>query len=176
MSHKSFLIFIASFYSILGFAECSAQMTQLMKPTHPDTNYQGFATVKFDINRQGIPKKIKAIKSECAMGRDDKGKIILKKCPFFKSSAVNAAKYLRYKPPVDEAGKSCEIKETTFEYKFSLYNVKLDYDDFIIRDDYANRDSGFSETMTNYSINQVNLTGENPPLTQKAAAIENAKP
>ena len=176
MSHKSFLIFIASFYSILGFAECSAQMTQLMKPTHPDTNYQGFATVKFDINRQGIPKKIKAIKSECAMGRDDKGKIILKKCPFFKSSAVNAAKYLRYKPPVDEAGKSCEIKETTFEYKFSLYNVKLDYDDFIIRDDYANRDSGFSETMTNYSINQNNLTGENPPLTQKAAAIENAKP
>jgi hypothetical protein len=30
--------------------------------------------------------------------------------------------------------------------------------------------------MTNYSINQINLTGENPPLTQKAAAIENAKP
>jgi len=176
MPQKLFLIFITSFYSILGFAECSAQMTQLMKPTHPDTNYQGFATVKFDINRQGIPKKIKAIKSECAMGRDDKGKIILKKCPFFKSSAVNAAKYLRYKPPVDEAGKSCEIKETTFEYKFSLYNVKLDYDDFIIRDDYANRDPGSLEIMTNYSSNQWNPMGDNPPLTQKASAIENAKP
>ena len=73
-------------------------------------------------------------------------------------------------------GLSCEIKDTTFEYKFSLYNVKLDYDDFIIRDDYANRDSDFSEIMTNYSINQINLTEENPPLTQKAAAIENAKP
>ena len=126
--------------------------------------------------KHSIPKKIKAIRSVCAVGRDENGKIILKDCPFFKSSAVNAAKYLRYKPPSDDMGLSCEIKDTTFEYKFSLYNVKLDYDDFIIRDDYANRDSDFSETMTNYSINQINLTGENPPLTQKAAAIENAKP
>ena len=30
--------------------------------------------------------------------------------------------------------------------------------------------------LADYSINQINLTGENPPLTQKAAAIENAKP
>ena len=169
-------IFLVSSFSTLLISECSAQMIQVMKPTHPDTGYQGFATVKFNINKKGLPKKIKAIRSVCAVGRDENGKIILKDCPFFKSSAVNAAKYLRYKQPSDDMGLSCEIKDTTFEYKFSLYNVKLDYDDFIIRDDYANRDSDFSEIMTNYSINQINLTGENPPLTQKAAAIENAKP
>ena len=61
-----------------------------MKPTHPDTGYQGFATVKFNINKKGLPKKIKAIRSVCAVGRDENGKIILKDCPFFKSSAVNA--------------------------------------------------------------------------------------
>ena len=49
-----------------------------MKPTHPDTGYQGFATVKFNINKKGLPKKIKAIRSVCAVGRDENGKIILK--------------------------------------------------------------------------------------------------
>ena len=38
-------------------------MIQVMKPTHPDTGYQGFATVKFNINKEGLPKKIKAIRS-----------------------------------------------------------------------------------------------------------------
>ena len=83
-----------------------------MKPTHPDTGYQGFATVKFNINKKGLPKKIKAIRSVCAVGRDENGKIILKDCPFFKSNAVNAAKYLRYKPPSDDMGLSSEIKDT----------------------------------------------------------------
>jgi len=170
------IIFLVSSFSTFIVSECSAQMIQVMKPTHPDTGYQGFATVKFNINKKGLPKKIKAIRSVCAVGRDENGKIILKDCPFFKSSAVNAAKYLRYKPPSDDMGLSCEIKDTTFEYKFSLYNVKLDYDDFIIRDDYANRDPGSIEVMTNYSSNQWNPMGDNPPLTQKASAIENAKP
>ena len=52
-----------------------------------------------------------------------------------------------------------EIKDTTFEYKFSSYNVKLDYDDFIIRDDYANRDPGSIEIMTNYSSNPMESYG-----------------
>ena len=53
-----------------------------------------------------------------------------------------------------------------------MQNLKI----FIIRDDYANRDPGSIEVMTNYSSNQWNPMGDNPPLTQKASAIENAKP
>ena len=65
-----------------------------MKPAHPDTSYQGFAVVKFNIDTSGKPKNIKAINSECAIKRDKEGNIVLKRCPFFKSSAVNAAKFI----------------------------------------------------------------------------------
>ena len=56
-------------------------MIQVMKPTHPDTGYQGFATVKFNINKKGLPKKIKAIRSVCAVGRDENGKIVIGEHP-----------------------------------------------------------------------------------------------
>ena len=80
-----------------------------MKPAHPDTSYQGFAVVKFNVDTSGKPKNIKAINSECAIKRDKEGNIVLKRCPFFKSSAVNAAKFIRFNPPIDSKGNSCEL-------------------------------------------------------------------
>ena len=44
-------------------SDCSSQMIQVMKPAHPDTSYQGFAVVKFNIDTSGKPKNIKAINS-----------------------------------------------------------------------------------------------------------------
>ena len=149
-------------------------MLQVMKPSHPDTSYQGFAVVRFDITSKGNTKNIKAISSECAIGRDDKEKIILKKCPFFKSSAVNAAKYIKFKPPLDSNGNSCEILNRTFEYKFSLYNVELEYDDFLIRDDFKKKKNSTLEE--DGRITQGGIRQDPPPLTAKASAIQNAKP
>ena len=40
---------------------CYTKMTQIMKPTYPRTNYQGYAVVKFDINKSGKVKNVKTI-------------------------------------------------------------------------------------------------------------------
>ena len=156
---------------------CFTKMVQVMKPLHPNTNYQGFAVVQFNIDKNGNPKKIRAINSECAIKRDKKGKIVLKKCPFFKSNAVNAAKYIKYDPPVDENGNSCEVKNKTFEYKFSLYNIQLEYDDFFIRDDFiTDRFSNDEGDARMFSPRGLNELQDSPNLTQKASAISNVKP
>ena len=110
-------------------------MIQVMKPTHPDTNYQGYAVVQFNVDKQGVPKDIKAVSSNCASTRDSNDKIVLKTCPFFKTNAVNATKYMRFNPPTDDDGNSCEIENKTHEYKFSLFNFNLEYDDFFLRED-----------------------------------------
>lgn len=154
--------------------ECSTQMIQVMKPVHPDTTYQGFATVRFDIDANGNLKNIKSIRSECAVGRDDDEKIILKKCPFFKSNSVNAARYIKFKPPIDSNGNSCEISNRTFEYKFSLYNIELEYDDFLIRGDFDKKDNSMLKEDPRITQDEIRLAP--PDLTSKASAIENAKP
>ena len=174
------LFIIAFIFTNLIFSEqpdCKTNMKQYMKPTHPDTNYQGFGTVIFNINTKGFPKKIKSISSECAVGRDKNEKIILEKCPFFKSNAVNAAKYMRFTPPKDSQGNSCEIKDMTFTYKFSLYNIKLDDNDFLIREDIkniSNKEDGLDARIFSPSV--LNNNQSPPELTSKAAAIQNAKP
>ena len=156
---------------------CSTKMVQVMKPLHPNTGYQGFAVVQFNIDKEGNPKKIRAISSECATGRDKKGKIVLKKCPFFKSNAVSAAKYIKYEPPVDGSGNSCEVKNKTFEYKFSLYNVELEYDDFFIREDFkSDRFTSDEGDVRMFSPRGLNQIQDPPDLTQKASATSNVKP
>ena len=158
--------------------DCSSQMIQVMKPAHPDTSYQGFAVVKFNIDTSGKPKNIKAINSECAIKRDKEGNIVLKRCPFFKSSAVNAAKFIRFNPPIDSKGNSCELTNQTYEYKFSLYDyVELEYDDFFIREDFKkDRFSSEPGDVRMFRENQLQNLQQPPTLTQKAAAIQNAKP
>ena len=175
--HYSFLFLILTSLVVISEDDsniCSTKMLQIMKPSHPDTSYQGFAVVRFDINSKGNTQNIKAISSECAVGRDDKEKIILKKCPFFKASAVNAAKYIKFNPPKDSNGNSCEILNRTYEYKFSLYNIKLEYDDFLIRDDFREKQSKFLDE--DGRIFQGGFRQDPPPLTEKASAIENAQP
>ncbi len=128
----------------LNNIECKTKMTQIMKPMYPRTNYQGFGTVQFNIDKTGNVKNVKAVQSLCAVGRDESGKIELKECPFFKANSVGAAKYIKYKPPLDQNGDACEISGKVHRYKFTKYRVKdLDYDDFLLRDDFKNRDNEY---------------------------------
>ena len=132
------LTFFCNFaYSDLSNS-CYTKMTQIMKPTYPRTNYQGYAVVKFDINKSGKVKNVKTISSQCAVDRDENKKIILKNCPYFKAASVAAAKYIRFKPPIDDNGNSCEIMNKTHRYKYSFY--KIDGDDFVLRQDLKNKD------------------------------------
>ena len=116
---------------------CYTKMTQIMKPTYPRTNYQGYAEVVFNINKSGKVTNVKTISSQCAVGRDEDKNIILKNCPYFKASSVSAAKYIRFKPPIDKSGNQCEILNRTHRYKYSFY--KIDGDDFVLREDVKNR-------------------------------------
>ena len=119
-----------------------------MKPTYPRTNYQGFGTVQFTIDKAGQVKNVKAVESLCAIGRDENGKIQLKKCPFFKANSVGAAKYIKYKPPLDQNGNACEISGKVHRYKYTKYKVRdLDYDDFLLRDDFKNRDNIYQDII-----------------------------
>tara|TARA_B100000676_G_scaffold49087_1_gene48128 strand:- start:569 stop:1093 length:525 start_codon:yes stop_codon:yes gene_type:complete len=130
----------------LNTTECNTKMTQIMKPMYPRTNYQGFGTVQFNIDKTGSVTDVKAVQSLCAVGRDENGKIELKECPFFKSNSVGAAKYIKYKPPLDQNGEPCEVSGKVHRYKFTKYRVKdLDYDDFLLRDDFKNRDKKYKD-------------------------------
>ena len=134
-------ILILIFFTNLAYTDitdsCYTKMTQIMKPSYPRTNYQGYAEVVFNINKSGKVTNVKTISSQCAVGRDEDKNIILKNCPYFKASSVSAAKYIRFKPPIDKSGNQCEILNRTHRYKYSFY--KIDGDDFVLREDVKNR-------------------------------------
>ena len=103
----SFLFFLIVIYSSLGFSNlivdekgCTTKMIQIMKPAYPRVNYQGYAIIQFDINKDGSVSNNKVSESMCALSRDMDGNILFKKCPYFKPQAVGASKYLKFKPPL----------------------------------------------------------------------------
>ena len=71
-----------------------------MLPEYPNTNYQGYAVVSFDVNEMGELINIEAIESKCAISRNEDGSIKFKKCPFFKTNSVQAAKFMKFKRPI----------------------------------------------------------------------------
>ena len=46
-----------------------------MLPEYPNTNYQGYAVVSFDVNEMGELINIEAIESKCAISRNEDGSI-----------------------------------------------------------------------------------------------------
>jgi hypothetical protein len=105
---------------------CSTKKIQLMKPTYPPTDFQGYGLVTFTINKNGSVSKVRSSKSVCAISRNDDGSIRFKPCPFFKKSSVDAAKYLKYEPPVDKDGKSCSLESHPYRYTYSFYSIDFD--------------------------------------------------
>ena len=137
----SFLFFIIVIYSSLGFSNlivdengCTTKMIQIMKPAYPRVNYQGYAIIQFDINKDGSVSNNKVSESMCALSRDMDGNILFKKCPYFKPQAVGASKYLKFKPPLNDNKSSCSIKNHFHKYTFKIYPASND--DFVLRREY----------------------------------------
>lgn len=139
---NSFLFLFIAICSSLSFANlvvdekgCTTKMIQVMKPEYPRANYQGYAIIQFDINKDGSVSNNKVSQSMCALSRDIDGNILFKKCPYFKPQAVSASKYLKFKPPLND-NKSCSIKNHFHKYTFKIYPANND--DFVLRREYQN--------------------------------------
>ena len=137
----SFLLCIlfVSFLSADNTNECLSKKVQIMLPEYPNTNYQGYAVVSFDVNEMGELINIEAIESKCAISRNENGSIKFKKCPFFKTNSVQAAKFMKYKEPINTNGSSCMLKNQTHRFTYSLYKRDVKNLDFLLRDEYYNQ-------------------------------------
>lgn len=107
-----------------------------MLPEYPNTNYQGYAVVSFDVNELGELINIEAIESKCVVSRNADGSIKFKKCPFFKTNSVQAAKFMKYKEPINPSGDSCIFKNQTHRFTYSLYKRDVKDLDFVLRNEY----------------------------------------
>jgi hypothetical protein len=116
--------------------ECLSKKTQIMLPEYPNTNYQGYAVVSFDVNELGELINIEAIESKCVVSRNEDGSIKFKKCPFFKTNSVQAAKFMKYKEPINPSGDSCVFKNQTHRFTYSLYKRDVKDLDFVLRNEY----------------------------------------
>jgi hypothetical protein len=115
---------------------CTTKKLQIMKPTFPSTDYQGYGVVTFNINENGSVSRVRAKESQCAISRNSDGSIKFKSCPFFKKSLVDAAKYLKYSPPVTKDGTSCTFSTHFHRYTYSWYNVDFeDNNQFLFSDE-----------------------------------------
>ena len=116
--------------------ECFSKKLQIMMPEYPYTNYQGYALINFDVNEEGNLKNISAVESKCAISRKDDGSIEFRKCPFFKTNSIQAAKYIKYSPPVDTYGNPCTLKNQSHRYTYSLYKRNVKDLNFLLRDEF----------------------------------------
>jgi hypothetical protein len=110
---------------------CSSKELTKMKPSYPNTSYQGFGITGFDINKEGKPENISSLESQCIKSRNTDKSLNYMKCGFFKSVSVNATKYFTYSPPKDKNGNSCSIKKHSEFFKYSFY--QLEGDEYILR-------------------------------------------
>mgnify|MGYP001350861703 FL=1 len=129
-------IVFVSFLSADNTSDCSSKKIQVMLPEYPNTNYQGYAVVSFDVNEMGELINIEAIESKCAISRNEDGSIKFKKCPFFKTNSVQAAKFMKFKEPIIPNGSSCVLKNQTHRFTYSLYKRDVKDLDFVLRNEY----------------------------------------
>ena len=132
-------ILFVSFLSADITNECLSKKIQIMLPEYPNTNYQGYAVVSFDVNKMGELINIEAIESKCAISRNEDGSIKFKKCPFFKTNSVQAAKFMKFKEPINPNGSSCVLKNQTHRFTYSLYKRDVKDLDFLLRNEYYNQ-------------------------------------
>ena len=129
------VIFISNL-SAENLNQCSSKKIQVMLPEYPNTNYQGYAVVSYDVNEMGELINIEAIESKCVISRNEDGSIKFKKCPFFKTNSVQAAKYIKYRSPINSDGNSCVLKNQTHRFTYSLYKRNVKNLDFLLRKEY----------------------------------------
>lgn len=115
---------------------CKTKLIQMLIPDWPNANYQGYSIVSFNIDEDGGISKSKIKESKCAVARDESGAIVFETCPFFKKVSFAASKYLRYKEPINKEGLPCSIENHKYKYNFSLYNIEVKDNDFLLREEY----------------------------------------
>ena len=115
---------------------CKTKLIQMLIPDWPNANYQGYSIVSFNIDKDGGISKSKIQESKCAIARDENGAIVFETCPFFKKVSFAASKYLRYQKPLNKEGLPCSIENHKYKYNFSLYNIELKDNDFLLREEY----------------------------------------
>ena len=120
---------------VIDAGGCQTKLIQKMEPQYPNTNFQGYAVIKFNINEMGALSNTKVKESMCVDSRSETGEIIFTKCPFFKAASVDASRYLKYKLPVDKNGQACSIKDHEYTYNYSLYSQDFKKDGFMSRDE-----------------------------------------
>ena len=128
-----FVVYAEKVESVNG---CKTKLVQMLIPDWPNANYQGYSIVSFNINEDGGISESKIKESKCAIDRDEDGIIVFKTCPFFKKVSFAASKYLKYKKPINKEGLSCSIKNHEYRYNFSLYNIEIEDNNFLLRREY----------------------------------------
>lgn len=119
--------------------DCSTKKKQIMRPSYPMGigSTEGYAVVKYDIKKNGTVKNVKVIESQCIVvdlladddeKQDDK-EIVYKSCPYFKSSAIGAMLYFKFKPPLNSKGQSCTIKDQEHKFTFTAYSKSKSKDE-----------------------------------------------
>ena len=112
---------------------CETYLKQIMKPEYPLTDHQGYSIIGFDINSMGDIENTRIVESMCVTKRDNNGDILFRKCPFFINKSLIAAKYIKFKPPINKNKSSCEIRDHRHRYTFSIYNPLIEQNNFILR-------------------------------------------
>jgi len=132
-----FILFASSIEAekVIDAGGCQTKLIQKMEPQYPNTNFQGYAVIKFNISEMGTLANTKVKESMCVDSRSETGEIIFTKCPFFKAASVDASRYLKYKLPVDLNGKACSIKDHEYTYNYSLYSQDFKKDGFMSRNE-----------------------------------------
>ena len=137
MKHILIFIFIFTLFidakPIIDEFGCETYLKQIMKPEYPLTDHQGYAIIGFKINSMGDIENTRIVESMCVTTRDDNGDILFRKCPFFINKSLIAAKYIKFKPPVNKDKSSCEIRDHRHRYTFSIYNPLIEGNNFILR-------------------------------------------
>jgi len=128
-----FVVYAENVESVNG---CKTKLVQMLIPDWPNANYQGYSIVSFNINEDGGISESKIKESKCAIDRDENGIIVFKTCPFFKKVSFAASKYLKYKKPINKEGLPCSIENHKYKYNFSLYNIEIKNNDFLLREEY----------------------------------------
>jgi len=64
------------------------------------------------------------------------GVLNLENVLFFKTNSIQAAKYIKYSPPVDTSGNPCTLKNQSHRYTYSLYKRNVKDLNFLLRDEF----------------------------------------
>jgi len=161
------LLAIPVYSNIVSIDGCQTKLVQVMKPEWPRTNYQGYSIIEFKINENGKISNSRVDQSMCATSRNIDGLIEFKACPYFKGVSIAASKYLKYNPPMDESKSPCVINKHMYKYNFSLYNIKIVDNNFILRDEYESNKEFYINRYNNMKMEINNPQDYTEPTSLK---------